>query len=138
MSKLEELEKSLIELGEREKETTKNIDRLKKFEKHVEETEKRLTDIENTAEKKLQSMESRINTLTQCMEEKDSTIENLTNKLQNMSEKFLIESEERFGKVERRVYILEKTKLGNDFCDFCGDEFEEECYEYTHQVYTYF
>ena len=60
---MEEVEKSLIELGEREKETTENIDRLKHVEKCVEETEKRLTDIENTAEKKLQSMESRINTL---------------------------------------------------------------------------
>ena len=115
MSKLEEVEKSLIELRERENETTENIERL---EKCVKDTEKRLTDMENTAEKKLQSMENRISTLTQCMEEKDSTIENLTNKLQNMSE--------RFEKVERRVYILEKTKLGNDFCDFCGDEFEKK------------
>ena len=40
------------------------------------------------------------------------------------SEKSLLHSEDKFGKLERRVYVIEKTKLGNEFCQFCEEEFK--------------
>ena len=100
--------------------------KLKQLEKCVEENKERLRFMENTTEKKFETFESKINTLTKCIEEKDCIIENLTNKLklQNISEKNLLDSKVKFGKLEKRVYVIEKTKLGNEFCQFCEEEFK--------------
>ena len=82
-------------------------------------------------------MENKINTLTKCLAEKDSTIKNLEQKLQNVSEKNTVEIEERFRKVERRAFVLEKTKLGNEFCEFCEEEFESNSNLKIHTRFTY-
>lgn len=114
-TKLKEVDKGLAELKEKEKQITSNIDKLKQLEKRVEENEERLRFMENTTEKKFETLESKINTLTKCIEEKGCIIDNLTNKLklQNISEKNMLDSEVKFGKLEKRVYVIEKTKLGN-------------------------
>ena len=137
MSKLEAVEKSLAELEAKEKETFVNIEKLEQVQKSVEENEKRIKEIEIIFENKFDSLENKINTLTKCLGEKDSIIENLRIKLVTKSQTHLLEIEERFGKIERRAYVLEKTKLGNEFCDFCGEEFDSKSNMNEHIRYTH-
>ena len=137
MSKLKKVEKSLAELEVRELEITSRIDKIEQIDKHVEIKDERIKHIEEAAEKRFECLEAKINTLTKCIAEKDIIIENLTNKLKDKSDKNLMEIEERFGKVERRAYVLEKTKMGNEFCDFCGEEFESKRNLNDHNRFTH-
>ena len=45
--------------------------------------------------------------------------------------------EERVVKVERSIYVLEKTKLGIEFCDFCEEEFQNIKDKNYHVRYTH-
>ena len=38
--------------------------------------------------------------------------------------------------VERRTYVLDNTKLGNEFCNHCGEEFESKTNMNFHIRYT--
>ena len=74
------------------------------------------------------------------MEAKIDTLENLiSDKLRVFEEKFRdIEKKfeesitnnlnyEKINTVERKLYVLEKRRLGSDFCDYCELEFKAGC-----------
>ena len=62
----------------------------------------------------------------------EARVNNLESKIEN-SNKF----EERVVKVERSIYVLEKTKLGIEFCDFCEEEFQNIKDKNYHIRYTH-
>ena len=56
------------------------------------------------------------------MVEKIATIE-------NSKAEYALETENKFIErvkvVERKVYVIEKTNAGNDFCEYCDEEFDD-------------
>ena len=78
--------------------------------------------------------------LENILERQNNKIEDLEKKIEDMGVKIAtLESqkaeyafenenkfEERITKIERRVYVIEKTNAGNEFCEFCEEEFEED------------
>ena len=84
---------------------------MKMQEKKIEEME---------IEKSL--LESRFNTLEGKVDEMFKELENkLTIKIVENNSKHL--NYDKIRKWERRIYVLEKRRLGSDSCDFCDEEF---------------
>ena len=84
---------------------------MKMQEKKIEEME---------IEKSL--LESRFNTLEGKVDEMFKELENkLTIKIVENNSKHL--NDDKNKKMESRIYVLEKRRLGSDFCDFCDEEF---------------
>ena len=67
-------------------------------------------------EKETSLLESRLNTF----EEKVDDIENKMTTEENNSKH---KNDDKLKAMERKIYVLEKRRLGSDFCDFCDEEF---------------
>ena len=91
-------------------------------------------------------LNSEFNSLEKQIREKDIQIENLQKTidvLETKITKFLENNDveknkedndkidnfnnDKIEAIERKVYILEKRRLGSDFCDFCDKEFKLGC-----------
>jgi uncharacterized coiled-coil protein SlyX len=86
------------------------FERFAKIEKHIFEQESVL----NNLEKKVNEMEA-------SMKDKDDIINDLAEKLKARKETTKVDT------VEKRIYVLEKRRLGSDLCDFCDEEFKAGC-----------
>ena len=103
-------------------------------------TNDRLSEIEILLKEKdnlaniLDTLNEKIADLDKYLEKQDNKIEELEKKIDDMGEKIVtLESkkaenqfEDRIAKIERKVYVIEKTNAGNEFCENCGEEFEED------------
>ena len=49
--------------------------------------------------------------------------------IENSKAEYALETENKFIErvkvVERKVYVIEKTNAGNDFCEYCDEEFDD-------------
>ena len=49
--------------------------------------------------------------------------------IENSKGEYALETENKFIErvkvVERKVYVIEKTNAGNDFCEYCDEEFDD-------------
>ena len=120
----------------------KSSERLSEIERIIKERDNleiRIDDID----KKIASLDEfmeHLHLLESQNKEKERKIEDLEKKIVDIGEKLAtlekertendLESENKFtGRieiVERKIYKLEKRNDGNDFCEFCDDEFEDE------------
>ena len=73
-------------------------------------------------EKEKTLLESRFNTFEGKVDEMFKELENkLTIKIVENNSKN--SNDDKNETLERRIYVLEKRRLGSEFCDFCDEEF---------------
>ena len=66
-------------------------------------------------------LESRLNTLEERVDENIREFEKKISKEETNSEN---SKDDKMKAMERRLYIMEKRRLGSDFCEFCDEEFK--------------
>ena len=133
-------EENNLEKGISDNQTTS--DRLGDIEKILKEKnnlENKIGDID----KKIADLDKyldRFQLLESLIQAKDNKIEDLEKKISEMGEKFAsfeiqmtedtLENKNKFVDriklIEKKVYILEKTNAGSEFCEYCEVEFEED------------
>ena len=97
----------------------KEIDILKQHE--VEIVSKRVYDEKiSNLEKIIAGREDQINDLVHKTNEMEVKIDTLEKVIEDLNTK--TSADENFKTLERRIYVLEKRRLGSDFCDFCEME----------------
>ena len=97
---------------------------IKALEIEMKIQEKKIDDINKniitSIENEKSSLESRINTLEEKVDENIKEFENKLSKDESNPDL----NDDKIKTTERRLYILEKRRLGSDFCDYCDEEFK--------------
>ena len=134
MKNIENIENSLKDLDAKIVDSEAIIDKLEniqnKFERYTN-MEKQLVDQESL----INNLVIKVNAMEANLMDKNNIINDLAEKLkvgqENEIHAFEKKDEEahaeKFDKMEKRIYMLEKRRLGSDFCDFCDMEFKAGC-----------
>ena len=132
LKKLNHIEKNLNKLEKEESETIQSIEKLSLVEKKLEDKIDLLEQEVHGNSKVIKHLVEMIDDLKNIVKEKDATIENLL-LISKDSEKSI----ETVKIVERKVYVLEKKNLGNVFCEYCAEEFDERRKLEVHEIHTH-
>ena len=114
LKKLSEIDKKIEVLHQHEDEiiTKREFDdKISKLEQIIAEQGDRIDTLENQISEKSNVLEEKVREIEKKIEE------SITNNL----------NDEKSNTMERRIYILEKRRLGSDFCDYCEFEFKAGC-----------
>ena len=97
---------------------------IKALEIEMKIQEKKIEDINEKIiiliENEKSSLESRLNTLEERV---DENLKEFGNKISMDETASKNSNDDKIKKMERRLYILEKRRLGSDFCEHCDEEF---------------
>ena len=112
-------------------ETLEKILSEDKTNKHLKETIKKM-------DTNIEGFEVIINTMKKCAAGKYEHIVYLVARVKDLESKIKKNNrlDESIVKVERSVYVPEKTKLLIEFCDFCDQEIQNMNEKYDHARYT--
>ena len=137
-AKLDEVNSRLVSC---EKSIFEKSNQIETLEKMLSENVKNehLEKIMEKIDTKVEGFEVRMNTMNKCVANKDELIVYLEARVKDLESKIekTNKLEERVVKVERSIYVLEKTKLGIEFCDFCEEEFQNIKDKNYHVRYTH-
>ena len=75
--------------------------------------------------KKVNEMEVKIETLEKCMGDSTTILGERMGAIEKQIEETNIKNtdDDKIVRFEKRIYILEKRRLGSDFCEYCQKEF---------------
>ena len=125
-TKIDNLEKIISEKDDIIKQLTQKIDensdRVKNIIEKMNDLEKLETINAVKQLKQIETLEKHVNDTSSVLVEKLNAIEK--NKKENTTNTLY---DEKIKSMEMKIYILEKRRLGSDFCEYCSKEFKLGC-----------
>jgi hypothetical protein len=92
----------------------------------VKDLEKKILAMENSTKEKgdlIKALEVKIEIQEKKIEEMIQNLSTLMEKETSLIEKYSKHfNDDKINKMERRIFVQEKRRLGSDFCDFCDLE----------------
>ena len=130
-----------IDMDKYQKENEVIVNKLANIEKEIEKLQQNEEEIvrKRIFDEKILKLESiiaekdvKIESFVQRIEKMESTIETLEGKVFDLEKnKEVVDTtnvyDEKIKSMEQKIYILDKRRLGSDFCDYCDKEFMSGC-----------
>ena len=122
------LDDNCIKIDNLEKIISEKDDVIHKLSMKIEENSEEIQKINEKLKdlEKSESMNAVIESLEKRISDKVDALEEKLNSIENDSEdtKTKKSNDDKFEALEKKIYILEKRRLGSDFCEFCDFEFK--------------
>ena len=120
LKKLADIDKNLKELQQHEKE----IIEKRIFDEKINKLETIIAEKDEEIQKfvlRVKEMEVTIDTLEKRFSDGTTKIEERLHAFEKKNEESNVD---KIKTMEKRIYVLEKRRLGSDFCDYCDQEFK--------------